>query len=118
MERDFWILLTEDDAEDWLTDAMIDSPETEDFPAWPGLRPLWRESLYVSGEPALPVFSSEANAEAFAQHAAEERTVALRLTQEEIQDRVFKGRASGHCTVDPTADDPGEEISVNGLHLK
>jgi hypothetical protein len=118
MERDFWILLTEDDAQDWLTDAMIDNPEAEDFPAWPGIRPLWRESLYVSDEPLLPVFTAEAKAHAFAQHVAKEHIMALRVTQSEIHERVFKGRASGHCTVDPTLDDLGAEISVNGLHLR
>jgi hypothetical protein len=111
MERQFWVL---------LIDADVPEPaaERDDFLPLGVIRPLWRESLFVAGEPALPVFTSEVKAHAFARHVEEAAVAAVRMTQAEIQEHLFEGRPNGHCTVDPTADHPGEEISVNGLHLK
>lgn len=108
MERDFWILLVEDDEPVSLIEG--------DDAGWAGVRPLLRTSVFETGESVLPVFTSKAKALAFAPHA-EEAAVPVRLTQEEIRQRVFDGDYQGHCVVDPAPDSPGREITVNDLHI-
>jgi hypothetical protein len=107
MERDLWILLVERD------DA--GSPETA------GFVPFFEMSLVHSDESVLPVFSSEEKASAFARHVGEQHAgrvpTPIRLSQREIQERVFRGNPQGHCLVDPTPDHPGREATIEDLPI-
>ena len=107
MERDYWILLVERDDPS--------SPEAA------GFVPFFEMSLVHSDESALPVFSSEEKALAFAQHVGEQHAgrvpTPIRLSQREIQERVFRGDPQGHCTVDPTPDHPGREVTIKNLPI-
>jgi hypothetical protein len=71
-------------------------------------------------ESALPVFSSEEKAMVFSrdvgeQHHAREVPTPARLTQRQIQGRVFGGVPREDCVVDPAPDHPGREVAVGDL---
>jgi hypothetical protein len=71
-------------------------------------------------ESALPVFSSEEKAMVFSrdvgeQHHTGEVPPPARLTQRQIQGRVFGGDPREDCVVDPAPDHPGREVAVGDL---
>jgi hypothetical protein len=107
MERAFWILLVE-----------RDDPRS---PEAAGFAPFFEMSLVHSDESALPVFSSEEKALAFAKHVGEQHAgrvpTPIRLSQSEIQERAFRGNPQGHCLVDPTPDHPGREVTIKNLPI-
>jgi hypothetical protein len=108
MEWDFWLLSVEQRAEPRSAEAEADHP-------------FFEMSAVHAYESVLPVFSSEEKALAFAQHVGEQHggnvPTQIRLSQREIQERVFKGNPQGHCVIDPTPDHPGREVTVNDLHI-
>jgi hypothetical protein len=107
MERDFWTLIVKERARPRAAEAKAEHPYFE----------MSRMSAYES---VLPVFSSEEKALSFAQHIAEQHSgktpTPIRLTQEELQEWVFKGDPCGRCVVDATPDLLGRETMVSELH--
>ncbi|HZA46476.1 MAG TPA: hypothetical protein VE568_14430 [Rubrobacter sp.] len=107
MERDFWILIVKERAEPTAAKAKAEHPYFE----------MSRMRAYES---VLPVFSSQEKALSFAQHVAEQHSgkapIPIGLTQEEIQEWVFKGDPYGRCVVDAVPDLLGTETMVSELH--
>jgi hypothetical protein len=107
MERDFWTLIVKERAGPGAAEAKAEYPYFE----------MSRVRAYES---VLPVFSSEENALSFARHVAEQHSVKaptpIRLTQEDIQEWIFRGDPYGRCVVDPAPDLLGSETMVSELH--
>ncbi len=115
-ERDFWVML--------FADPRAEPPE-----AAPGEGPPFRIELRLlsikpfDDEPVLAVFSTEEKALRFGRHSEDQEDedwrvfAPVRLTQEQIRERIFKGNPYGMCAVDPAAGRAGKVVGVSGLHL-
>jgi hypothetical protein len=107
MERDFWTLIVEEHDELGAVEARAEHP-------------FFEMSQMHAYESVLPIFSSEEKAISFAQHIAEQHSVKaptpIRLTQREIQERVFRGDPHGRCVVDPIPNLPGTETTIGELN--